>query len=261
MKTEKYQKIKRILILIILSILGFGLLLAFIVGLILGLGSDEFEDYRKEFKEKKLFKANADSVWTHDFNTFCAKGSIKFRLFAVEKMTAYKMILEPDSLYCFPQEKGSITVRLEDRDGFVVSEFSPEDYVTLNDKKGNTTGREYTGKIYLDIIDFISHKSISVAHSIDIYNKYEKAAKRNVKETKKVNSRFEDNMEAWTKKSKNIKVGMTYSEMIKVAGEPRLSAVVTPMQEIIENYDRYKYNYGKYWVYFKDGLVAGFDEK
>jgi len=68
---------------------------------------------------------------------------------------------------------------------------------------------------------------------------------------------FESALDAWDAKANRIKTGMTYQEMVAVAGTPRLVEKVTGWQANV--YDPTKYDYGRKWVYFRNQFVAKFD--
>lgn len=239
---EKFQKIKRILVICVLSLLSVSLLTSLIIGMIYG--TQYLSDYRKDIAERRLFETLSDSLIEHEFYSYHANGVIRMKAIPSERRISYKMTIYPDNGYTFSDLDGGVVLKFIDEDLLVVSKWEfKNSYVTLKDDEGYNIGRKYDGAKYVDIDNFIMHKTVEVAHSIGVYPK-----------SKLVNE-FESTMKSWTRKAKNIQVGMTYDKMVKFAGKPRKSAKVTSKEEYLGNYDKYKYNYGELWVYFKDGLV------
>jgi hypothetical protein len=66
---------------------------------------------------------------------------------------------------------------------------------------------------------------------------------------------FDSTLDDWDSKVSKIRKGITPEEMIAVAGQPRISAVVS-VDDIIAGYTGTKYNYGTKWVLFNNNLVS-----
>lgn len=241
----KYEKIKKILTILILSVLSLFLIFIFIVGIFWGL--DAFKDHKKNISKKNLFESIADSVYLHKFSTYKANGVLKIKPIASEKIFSYIMSIYAEKGFRFSEGSGSLTIKLIDKDGFVVCESSLKDYVTIKDDNDYSVAREYTGEKYFDINNFINHKSVNISHSIEVIKI------QNSKLSNKPSDSFSKELDYWTKKVNKIRIGMTFDEMIAVAGKPRITSKITG--HLGYGHDPYKYNYGTKWIYFRDQLV------
>lgn len=241
----RYDKIKKVLVIIILTLVSFLVLLGLIAGSIFGYYS--FNEYNKEKAVDKQFTLYQDSVYSYIFESYKSSGIVRLKVNNKNRCISYDCSLIADTGYVITNTDGFYTVVLNDKDGFKIDEFKPSAYVSIKDKNDYIVGMQTNGQIYMNIDDLLRVKSVSVSNSLTFASR--KKDKLVVKK-----SAFDLEIDEWTNKSNLIKTGMTYEEMVAAAGQPRtISSLAT--DDYGYGYDFKKYNYGKKWVYFKSKLV------
>lgn len=156
------------------------------------------------------------------------------------------------------------TVTLLDKDGFKTDYIQISDftrYVENTSTRKVWTGVSARGSRHTGLKDYGKVTNVSVAVVAE-FGKLEnenttsgtnKKSESNGNEGAK--AKFDESIENWNRRAKKIVVGMTYAEMVRVAGSPREQTEVW-----YKNEWGTKYNYGDYWVYFKDRLVDKIDK-
>lgn len=244
----KYEKLKKILLVTIFSLLTLLLIIAVTFGVIGG--TYAYREYKKENLRKKEFIEYQDSVWVFNLFSYKCKGRVKFKPNPEKKAISYLCNTDADSGLSFSDNSGKVFIKFKDKEGFVISEFSPNDFTTIKDKRDRAVRREYSGEWYEDVKILIKTNLIEVSNSYNFKSHLSRPKNKSVHRT----TQFDKDLDDWTKKTEAIKIGMTYEQMVSVAGRPRTSSYLSS-NEYGYNYDLRKYNYGRKLIYFKDNLV------
>lgn len=204
-------------------------------------------------KREHMAKVYEDSVWIFQFHAVSFGGDIGFKITDDGRRCRYICSVIADSGFCFDTGTyGKLFVKLLDKDGFVLDEIEISSFINIVDIKDPSREeilrRQSDGTAYVGLDELLKTKIVSASTTlklVPVRSEKKDGAKDFSRKTK-----FDEEMEEWTKKVERIKIGMTYKEMVGVAGQPRIQA-----ETFVLGYDRYKYNYGRRWVIFKDGLV------
>jgi len=213
-----------------------------------------------------------DSVWAYSFHSYACSGDVKFKITEGGAKARYRCSVRPDSGFIF-RAGGTLYIELMDKDTLVLTKFPIDQFVHVRDPlQDEDVSRIASGIADVTLQQLLKTRFVGAPSTLNIvrtdtvalFSALRRLLSKKAPSTKKVpkseavstqdDSDFDNEIEKWTKKAEGIRVGMTYEEMIRVAGEPRIQAPYDT-DEMLAGYDTYKYNYGRKWVLFKDRLV------
>lgn len=151
------------------------------------------------------------------------------------------------------------TVALLDGDGFEISSFTVRNFVRIVDGTGadeQWTGISARGEFYIDLATYAAVSATAGSGVVTFVVPKPQSAPRlrkvepSTSNTTSQRGAFEAEIEQWNNKAQKILKGMTFQEMINAAGPARTYTNAYKYGQWAT-----KYNYGDYWVYYKDNLV------
>jgi hypothetical protein len=208
-------------------------------------------------KRQQIARAYADSVFSYSFYSYSCSGNIGFKINEDGRNCRYKCLLTADSGFCFDTGTyGKLFIKLLDKDNFVLDELEISSFVNIKDpSREEILVRTADGTAYVGLRELIRTNTVVAPTTLKLVRLSGETEEKDRSKTFLPKSEFDEKMEEWTKKTQRIKIGMTYDEMIMIAGKPRVSSTID-QDEIRAGYDFNKYNYGRKWVLFKNGLVC-----
>ena len=207
--------------------------------MLIPVGYEAWESFVEHKASTKGYKRSEGKVWEFNFNSYKCNGTLKFKPNQLEKKVMYIGMLTPDDGLSIDSSNGDVFIDILDKDGFVIGEFTIRNFINSR-VDGRVVKLTFDGMLYDPIVIFEKMVSIRVSHTLSI---------------DKMTLNSGERVGGWKAKASRIKYGMTYQEMVAVAGEPRTKADVDFSTRYEEKIDFFKYNYGQKWVYFKDNLV------
>ena len=244
--------------------LKFGLSLL-LIGLVIGagiIGVFFYRQHQESEAQQTLIEAAGKSVKKYHYSAFDGMVDLRTRYLA-DSQVNYDLTFQADAEHRLGNaEIGTITVEFLDEHGFSVHKQMLSDFVrACDDTSGKTIcmGLESRGQFYLSVQEYERISAISVSHNLNLVRV---SAARTTKRPAGGNATTgeqldEKQLDDWDRKTEAISAGMTYSEMVAVAGPPRLQAPVEGRWRIL--YDPVKYKYGRIWVYFSNHHVGRVD--
>jgi len=241
---------------------GVGIFLFTLVLGIATIGVVRYREHRQEEIQQVLIESAGKSVPEYHSMVFNGAADLRTR-YERNQRVKYDLAFRCDDHYRLGDNPvGTISIDFLDENAFSIHRETLSEFVRVCQNSADKTictGLQSRGEFYLPVQEYIRIRSISVSHNLNLARmSVEKRASIvpvNPAPTQPdTQLDFEQQLDEWDKKAEFIKAGMTYEEMISVAGMPRRRAAVIGFDKNI--FDPVKYNYGRNWVYFANQVVS-----
>jgi len=258
--------------------LGIGLSLLGVVLIGAWLAISYYSEQRELQLQQELVDSVKDVASEYEDDTFNAHVSFKAKYDSDGRLN-YQLRFEADEGLKIDSSGNTISVGLLDGEGFLlssqtISQLSRE-CTTEADGTPLCTSLSGRGSFPLPVEEYMAIDSISVSHLIEMVQIQKPAQPRRLSQVPRpptpepqplpvpppppgfrLVTGFDAELDAWDVKTRAIRIGMTYEEMVEAAGTPRTRATRDLFDTFETDFDTFKYNYGRKWVFFKDRLVA-----
>lgn len=240
--------------------LGLGTVLTALGLLAITASLHAFAGYRewrsaREAEERK--RSLYDSLGQHSFHyaaeTTDARIELKFR-YQPDETAQYQLLFTcREGVKVF--EPGEVVIEFLDAEGYQLHQHSFNEWTTPEGPDSISDARlpsvlTSRGVFWLPVSSMVNVHSIEMAHGMQMLH----ARHWDGSEDVGLDTSNEE-VDKWDLAVRQIRVGMTYREMLETAGKPKTTARVSGF-DVAMGYRGMKYNYGRKWVFFgEDDLI------